>query len=564
MKYYPLNETEQIHDMRHLVARGAQLFPDRIAFAELARSDAMVSVSYSRFERDIHALGTALLSEGFQGKRIALIGENSYAWILAYFSIINSGITVVPFDKELEISEIAEQMKRAAVDAVCHTSAYTAEAREAVDALEAGTNKHILCINVGSLASGNLVPQYLKTGYEILERSSDLYEKVDLDREATCSILFTSGTTGTTKGVMLSHKSLAVDAMAAVQLVFVKPEDIFLSVLPLNHCYESTCGLFSPLYFGTTIALCPEIKKIPHYLKAFNPTAICLVPLYLETFYKKINRSVEERGKARLFGRAMKTVSSLQKLGIDLSGKLLAEPREAFGGRLRIIICGGAPLDPSLVSFYRTLGIQVLEGYGITECSPLVSVNRNEDYRDGSVGRLAPCAEVKFDSEGQLFVKGDLLMNGYLDDEQATREAIVDGWFATGDLAHLDEDGFLFITGRCKDIIVLSNGKNIMPQEIESALTAQKSIAEAVVIPGPATANGSEHLVAHIYADPEVIDERPDIVRVKEDIRQANGNLVYYKRIAGFTLHEEPFEKTTTRKVKRYLLFGNVEDMQDV
>lgn len=564
MKQYPLNETEQIHDMRHLVARSARLFPDRIAFAELARSDAMVSVSYSRFERDVHALGTALLSKGFQGKRIALIGENSYAWVLAYFAIINSGITVVPFDKELSLAEVVDQMRRADVDAVCHTGAYTTEAHEAVGILEGGRDKRIVCINLGSLAEGGLVPSYLKKGYEEIESSSDLYEGVDLDVGATCSILFTSGTTGTSKGVMLSHKGLAANTVSAGQLVFAYPEDSLLSVLPIHHSYEDMCGIFTPLYYGTMIALCPEIKKLPHYLSAFNPTIMCLVPLYLETFHGRIIKAAQDQGKERLFKYTMGLVSKLQRMGIDVSSKLLSAPREALGGRLRIIICGGAPLDPSYVSFYRTLGIQILEGYGITECSPLVSANRNEDYKDGSVGRVAPCADIRFDEEGQLFVKGPLVMNGYLDDEEATREAIVGGWFATGDIGYLDKDGFLHITGRCKDIIVLSNGKNVMPHEVESALTAQKSIAEAVVIAGPATANGSDCLVAHIYADPESGDEETALSRVREDIKQVNRGLVYYKRIAGFTLHKEPFEKTTTRKVKRFLLFGDVEGMQDV
>lgn len=569
MKRYPLNDIELLSDMRCLLERSARMFSDKTAFAELSRSGEASEVSYACFLDDVRTLGTALLARGYAGKRIALIGENSYAWALVYFAVINSGITVVPFDKELSCDEIVDQMTRSQVDALCHTAAYAQEALAAVEELEARTGRRTDLLDAGSLTAGALAPGLLSLGREELARGTDRYAAVELDPGAVCSILFTSGTTGTSKGVLLSHKNFTANIKGACELVLFRPEDTLVSVLPIHHAYEDMAGIFCPLYYGCTIGLCPSPKALPKCLNAFQPTILCLVPLYVETFHSKIMRAVKEGKRERPFAFACAVSSLMRRMGVDVSDRLLAEPRAAFGGRLKLIVCGGASLDASYAPFYRALGINLIKGYGVSECSPIVSVNRNEDYKDDSIGPVVSCAEVRFDDAGQIWVRGDLVMAGYLDEADG---GLVDGWFATGDLGYLDDDGFLYITGRCKDVIVLSNGKNVMPQEIEGALTTCESIAEAVVIAGPEGGNGPDHLVAHLVPDYIALDANADdpggteavAERIRADIKRVNRDLVYHKRIASFALHSEPFEKTTTRKIKRFLLKGDMEGMRYV
>lgn len=569
MRSYRLNDIEEFPDLRHLLERSARLFSGKTAFAELSRSSGLREVSYACFLEDVRALGTALLERGYAGKRIALIGENSYAWILAYFAIVNSGMTVVPFDKELSCSEIVDQMARANVDALCHTASYAPEARRAADALKERRGLDVELFDMGSLSAGELACDLLSCGREQIALGNDRYARVELDPDAVCSILFTSGTTGVSKGVLLSHRNFASNIKGACELVLFGPQDTLVSVLPIHHAYEDMAGIFCPLYYGCTVGLCSGLKMLPKCLDAFKPTILCLVPLYVETFRSKILRAAKEGGRERQLAFACKASSLLRRIGVDVSDKLLAQPREAFGGRLRLVICGGAPLDPAYAPFYRSLGINLIQGYGISECSPIVSVNRNNEFKDDSVGRVISCARVRFDESGQIWVNGPSVMAGYLDEEA---ETLVDGWFPTGDLGCLDADGFLHITGRCKDIIVLSNGKNVMPQEIERALTACDSVAEAVVIGGPGTGNGSECLAAHIYPDFEAIGldaKSPEAAaaardRVRADIRRVNRGLAFYKRIATFAVRAEPFEKTTTRKVKRFLLVEDTKGMVHV
>ncbi|NLG10256.1 MAG: long-chain fatty acid--CoA ligase [Coriobacteriaceae bacterium] len=569
MRREPLNDIEPIRDLRCLLERGARVFLGKTAFSELTHAGEIVEVGYDQLHDDVRAMGTALLERGYRGKRIALIGENAYAWILAYFSIVNSGITVVPFDKELSCDELVELMDRADVDALCHTAAHTAEALAAVGALHSQTGRAIETIDAGSLTSGGLAPDFLPFGRDELARGNDCYDRLEIDPQATCSILFTSGTTGTSKGVLLSHGNLTANIKGACELVLCGIEDVFVSVLPIHHAYEDMAGILSPLYYGCAIGFCPSIKMLPKCLEVFRPTALCLVPLYVETFHDRIMRAVKQSGREKQFAFAQGVCAFLQRFGLNVADKLLAEPRAAFGGRLELIICGGASLDPTYAPFYRSLGVNLIQGYGVSECSPIVSVNRNNEYKDDSIGRIVSCAEVRIDDDGQIWVRGASVMSGYLDEKD---DVLVDGWFPTGDLGRVDEDGFLYITGRCKDIIVLSNGKNIMPQEVERCLVSCESIAEAVVVAGAETGNGSEHLVAHIVPDFESLDlsaDEPEALavaeeRIRSEIKESNRKLVYYKRVAAYVLHTKPFEKTTTRKVKRFLLVGNLEGMRYV
>lgn len=552
----PLNNTVPLRDFRELLDRSAERFGEREAFGELTRSGVIGTASFEQLRDDVAAVGTCFIERGFSEARIGVLGENSYAWVLAYFAATTCGAVVVPLDKELDAAALADQMRRASVTVLCHTAQYAHEAQAAAAALEKNGCEPAVCLDFGSLAQDGAACDLLAEGKALRAAGDDRYDCVVLDRDRVCAILFTSGTTGASKGVMLTQKNLCANMFGASELVLYEPEDVFVSVLPLHHAYEAMAGMLCPFAYGSFVALCPEVKQLPRYMEEFSPTVMCLVPLYIETFYRKIKRTAAEGGKEKTLDWAVKANGVLQRCGIDASRALFGEARAAFGGRLAMTIVGGAPLDPRYAPFFQALGIAIVQGYGISECSPIVAVNRNHERKNDAVGRVVSCADVAFDDGGQVLVKGDIVMAGYLDDEEATRACLRDGWFATGDLGHLDEDGFLHLTGRCKDIIVLSNGKNVMPQVIEKAICSSGFVTEAVVVPdGDGTVNTA--LAAQVYVEGAARGEteRAELVAaLASELQRVNRSLPYYQRIAMFSLRDEPFEKTTTRKIKRYAI----------
>lgn len=563
-----LNGIEEPRDVRHLVERSARLFSDKTAFAERDREGNIVSLTYDMFLHDVRALAAAFIERRYAGRRVSLVGENSYVWVLAYFALAYVGAVVVPLDKELSSRQMSEQMARASVVAVCHTPSYATEAAEAVGYMQTAGCPSAICHDLGSLVAGTAGGVLLREGAALLAAGGlGLSSAIEIDPEAACAVLFTSGTTGTSKGVMLTNHSLMADVRGACELVLFTPEDTLLSVLPVHHAYEAMAGILCPVYFGCTIAFCPGPKSLPRCLETFAPTILCLVPLYVETFRGRIERAACESGRARQLCLARGINRFLHAVGLSWGDRLVAQPRAAFGGRLRLIIAGGASLGAGYPAYFRSLGVTLIEGYGITECSPIVAVNRNHEYRDGSIGRAVSCADIRFDAEGQMQVRGPLVMKGYLDDEAATASCLQDGWFSTGDLGYQDADGYLYVTGRSKDLIVLSNGKNVMPSEVETVLMEHPAIADVVVLAGTDGGNGPEHLIAHIHPDYDALGVLPGVDvedAVRADIRHANRGLPYHKRIARFRVAVEPFEKTTTCKTRRFLLMGNKEETVDV
>ncbi|MGI6168576.1 MAG: AMP-dependent synthetase/ligase, partial [Christensenellales bacterium] len=552
MKNYPLNQTQAIGDLKELTDRSASLYAHKNAFYKMTGRSCYVAVTYGEFGEELAAMANSLLNFGWNGQRIALLGENSYEWILSYFAIVNSNATVVPLDKELPKEELAEQMRRAKVTAIIYSATYEEEAAFAATALGIENTVSWGQVQAGAKLS---LDSLLQRGRELLAAGQDRYSSIEIDRERACSILFTSGTTGLSKGVMLCHRNLAANTVSACELVLFTPDDTLLSILPIQHAYEDMCGIFGPIYYGSAIAFCSGVKQLAACLQLFKPTVMVLVPLYIETFHKRIWEAAEKQGKGGKLRFAIGLCNLLGKIGIDLRDKVLGEVRGFFGGRLRIVICGGAYLNPKYVKAFRGLGVKILQGYGITECSPIISANRNESYKDASVGWLAPGCEVRFDADGQILVRGDNVMLGYLDDEEGTAQAFDGDWFMTGDLGYQDEDGFLYVTGRCKNLIVLKNGKNIMPDEIEQRLTESPLIAEALVMEAPGDDNGSESLMALIYPDPDKVDgmdEQSLYNAVEQEVDKINQTLVYYKKVHQFQLRHQPFPKTTTRKIKRY------------
>jgi len=460
-KKYPLYEVEQINDLKELINYTAEKYGDKPAFT-FERNSETIRIGYNKFKSDAAALGTAFYNMGIRNEKVGLIGENSYEWIVAYFAVVNSGNTIVPLDKELPAADIKSYIDDSAAKGFVYSDDYS----DIVDYLhENGVNiQH--CINL------RYIPEMIVRGETLIRNDENFIVDYEVDNEALAALIYTSGTTGNAKGVMLSHFKLTRNAVAACEFIGIFGSNML--VLPLHHVFGFVAGVCAMMYQGSEIFINSSLKNILSDLEKFKPCNICLVPLFVETFHKKIWDGAKKQGKDGLLRKMISISNVLMKIGVDARRLLLKSVLCAFGGNLKLIISGGAPLDAKYARGFREFGINVLNGYGITECSPIVTVNRNKYYRDGSAGQVLRCCEVKIaepdeNGHGEIYVKGDIVMLGYYNNEQATKDAFDGEWFKTGDIGYMDGDGFLYISGRKKNVIVLSNGKNIYPEELESA-----------------------------------------------------------------------------------------------
>ena len=532
---YPCYKVSKINNLRELVAVSAQQFGDMPAFT-YERKKERISISYDKFRSDVAALGASLFGEVEAGRTVAVIGENSFEWILSYFAVVNSGNIVVPLDKELPAAEIKTLLDDSGTEMLIFSDDYS-DIAEYMRENSANIQQYINMRQLQELVS---------QGIDALRNGGKNPADRELDGDALAALLYTSGTTGTPKGVMLSHFCLASDTVAACQYVGILGSNML--VLPLHHSFGFVAGVCSMLLHGSEIFINSSLKNTLSDLKKYKPDNMFLVPLFVETFYKKIWETAHKEGKDKLLKRMIGISSALLRVGIDLRRKLFKSVIESFGGNLKLIVSGGAPLDPNYVTGFRALGINVLNGYGITECSPIVAVNRNDYYRDGSVGLILPCCEVKIampdeNGNGEICVKGDIVMRGYYHNEHATQDTFDGEWFKTGDVGYLDRDGFLFISGREKNLIVLGNGKNVYPEEIENELLHIEYVKEAVVY-------AEDNLItAEFFLDTESF---PDCAtRLERDIMYLNKTMPIYKNIGRTKIRETEFPKTTTKKIKR-------------
>lgn len=536
LKKYPFYQVETIDNLKELVNYVAEKYGDNSAFT-FERNAEIVSISYRQFKSDVAALGTALFDLNVHNTKIAVIGENSYEWILTYVAIVNSGNVVVPLDKELPAAEIKALLDDSNAEALVHSDGFDHVAAY-LNENEAGILHYV---------SMNALPEMIKKGNALIQQGDNRMIDSELDNHALAALLYTSGTTGVAKGVMLSHFNIARNTVAACQYVGIFGNNML--VLPLHHSFGFTAGVSSMLLHGSEIAINSSLKNILSDLEKFKPYNMFLVPLFVETFYKRIWDSAKKQGKDDLLKKLIRISNALLRIGIDLRRVLFKSVLHAFGGNLKLLVSGGAPLDTKYILGLRDFGITVLNGYGITECSPIVSVNRNKYYRDGSIGPVLPCCDVKIfepdeKGHGEIYVKGDNVMLGYYKNEQATKEAFDDGWFKTGDYGYLDKDGFLFISGRKKNLIVLSNGKNVYPEEVEAALLNHiPYIIETVVYADENT------IIAEVFLDTE---NDPDCAsRVDNDVVMLNRMLPPYMHIGKTVVRDTEFPKTTTKKIKR-------------
>ncbi len=563
---YPLYETVTYRDIRDMLERAAERFGDAPAISyRKAPSDAeAVRLTFRRVYADVRALGTALHARGMSGKRLALVGENSRSWIYAYFAALSIGAVAVPVDKEYPAPDMASILNTARCEAILISAGLgekLAYLKENVKTLESAF------LLGEDLTGEDTVDALIAEGERLLAEGDTAFDSYGIDPSALASIVFTSGTTGKGKGVMLTTSNILSDMTQGIYLFSMPEKTLF--ALPAHHTFGSTVNLVGHYMQGLEIYINSGVRYILGELKQENPTHLVLVPLYIETFYKRIFTSIEKQGKLTLIRRMMKVSNALRRIGIDLREKLFGKVLENFGTRMRLIVSGGAALNPDIIRDFDALGITILNGYGITECAPLISCNRNNYRKEGSVGRPILGELVKIDApnengEGEICVKGPNVMLGYFEDEAATA-AVFDeeGYFHTGDLGYVDEEGWIYITGRSKNLIILSNGKNVYPEEIECELSRIYGIAEVVVYAGKSRADSKKELiVAEIFPDQEALKLRGITdadAYFRAEVAKANNRMAPYKRVEYVKLRDTEFEKTTTRKITRFTIDKTVD-----
>lgn len=512
---YPLNEVERITSLRQLIDFRAEESGESPAFVYMKEGrKEEIQVTYSQLKEQVEQLGTFLFSRGYQRKKIAILGENSYEWILSFFAVSNGGNIAVPVDKELSMEAIGELLKGCGCSILIFSDAYCDIAERL------GERAELDVINMKDF------PDYLREGEESIKAGNLEYRKYQIDEEGMSVIFYTSGTSGKSKGVMLSQRNLAWDTYSSCRNVNLEGNTALL--LPLHHTFGLLTSIFASMLYGYSVFINSSMRYLFEDIKLSKPRILFLVPLFVETLYKYIVRLEETAPKEKIL--------------------------EALGGNLRLIVSGGAPLNPKYIKAFAAFGITLLNGYGITECSPVVSVNRNEYNKEGSVGLILDECQVKIENpdkngEGEICVKGPNVMLGYYRMEQETAEAIRDGWFHTGDIGHVDEENFLYITGRRKNMIILDNGENVSPEELESRLCNIPLVKEVVVYE-KAKLITAEFWLDGEYAEAERISDAQKVL--KEEVEKINRGLHSFKRIQKIKIRDSEFEKTTTKKIIRH------------
>lgn len=544
-----------------------QKYENRCLFA-FERSRADYEISYNEFYRYVKAMVRGFIHLGLAGKRVVIVGENCPEWIATYIAAITSGGIAVPVDVALAKEQLVEFVKMAEAEIVVYSNTWASFVEENADQFEGVTNFVQLTDKNFDFETAHEYELERFTSVSKIAHTGNAVTKIGIpvqDAERMSIMLFTSGTTGTSKIVMLNQRNIcSVINSAREPLKKIDENDTMLSVLPVHHTYELTCGIFCGLDHGCKICINDSIKHVSKNLKKYKPTVMAVVPLYVEVFYNNIMKSVRKQGIEKTFNMAIKISKAAGKVHIDLRKQLFGKVMEAFGGRLCKMVCGGAALRPELVSTFRAIGVEIVQGYGITECSPLVSVVPFGVYNPKSCGKVVDSMQVFIDKEnptdefGEIVVKGPNVMLGYYKNEQATNEVLSPkGWFYTGDYGYVDSKGYLYITGRKKNIIVLQDGKNVFPEEIEEYLGAIPHIKECVVV-GRQKDNDLA-ITAIVYPDFEYTDSiglktKDEVYNaIRDQINTVNRTLVGYKRIMALEFMETEFEKTPSKKIKRFL-----------
>ncbi len=542
IKYH---QKKDIRDLRQMLRASEHMHGSRPAFMQ-KRDGVYKSTTYSEFSDAVEFLGTELYSLGLGGKRVVVMGDNCIEWATVYMAVVCGGGIIVPVDKELPTEELANVADIAEASAVFYSSRLAEKASSLSDDVKK--------------FSFDELPFLIEEGKKHLAGGNRDFLRAEVDPEALSVLIFTSGTTGASKAVMLSQKNICFTISEIGCMVKATCEDRVLSVLPIHHVYEGTCGFLFVLSVGGCVAFGEGLRYITRNMQEVHPSAMFCVPVLLETVYKKIWANIRRKGIEKKVRRAIKLTGN----NMALKRRVFAEIHDSLGGNMRIMVCGGAAADPDVLAGLRELGIFAIQGYGLSECAPIAAVNMDNNFRDASAGLATPNAvldiyDVQSDGTGEIRYKGDNVMLGYYKNPEATAEVMRDGWLYTGDLGYIDNDGFLYITGRKKNVIVTAGGKNVFPEELETYLCRNEFVAEAVVVGYMNEKKGDYDVVAVICPNDAAFTEaygkgytRGQIeAECALAVENVNSVVQSYKKISYFIVRNEPFEKNSSRKIKR-------------
>ncbi|MBQ1391499.1 MAG: AMP-binding protein [Firmicutes bacterium] len=559
-----------ITDIKQMFNSSVELFGDKVAFHQkFHKGEPYTEISYKQAQADVNGLGTALINLGLKGKRIGIIGDTYYQWESTYLAVIGGVGVVVPLDKELSAEELKGLIKDAEVEAILYSKRFDKMFRQMK---EEGETPLKVLVNLDAEEAQDGVyawKQLVQEGKDQVAQGDRQFLDAEIIGADMAVILYTSGTTGFAKGVMLSNTNLVEDLMSAPNILDVGPSDIFFSVLPVHHTYECTCAFLMPLYKGASIAFCEGLKYITKNLEEVKPTMLLGVPVLIEALYKRIWKAAREKGKDKTLKRLLAINRRTKKMKLDISKPFTKDILAVFGGRMRVLISGGAAIDPDILQFFNDIGIIAVQGYGLTECSPMAALNPDveKDMRNKSVGHLLPGMGVKIidkdeDGIGEICLSGGNIMMGYYNNPEATAAVLKDGWFHTGDQGYVDDQDFIYITGRKKNVIIADNGKNVFPEELEYELSLSPYINESMVWSGQA--EGSTNATS-IYATVRieedevkaVLGDNPTDEQILEllwkDVDQINAKKPAYKKIVKLILRKREFDKTTGKKIRRFV-----------
>ncbi len=556
-----LYEYTKITDLKDMLKKSGKEYANKIAYQIKKEDNTYQNITHKEVREKIDALGTALINMGLQGKRIAVIGENRLEWEIAYLAIVCGVGIVVPLDKSLPANELQNLIERSEVEAIFYSEIYEPILENAKNS-GIGKLKHLISMDLEEHKNGNYSEKELiKVGKKLIQSGNRTFIEAPIDNQKMSIMLFTSGTTSASKIVALSHSNICSNLMDIASILDVNCEDVFLSFLPLHHVFECTVGFLFALYRGAKTVFCDGMRHIPENMKEYKVSVMASVPAIYERIFKQIYRQLEKQGKIE---ETIQKEEQYRNSSIEKRKEVFKEIQDMLGGNVKLLISGAASLDAGIEEKYRLLGFNLVQGYGLTETSPVVAIGTKKYHKVGSIGKAVPSVKAKIvnpnkEGIGELVVQGPSVMLGYFGNKVDTNKALVDGWFYTGDLARIDEEGYIFICGRKKSVIVLKNGKNIFPEEMENLINRIEGIEESFVFGKQMSEDKNDiKIFAKLVYNQEIVEDSYKIKK-KEEIYQALNNKIkeinktmpQYKAIRGIIVTQEPLIKTTTNKIKR-------------
>lgn len=561
-----LHKCDKFANLKEMINLSAQKHGDKPAFRfKTDKPGEFRNITFNDFLNDINALGTKLINMGLSDKRIAIISDNRYEWALAYMAIACGTGVVVPLDKMLPANELEALIIRSGVEAIFYSSKYD-EVMQDIRNRKTTDLRYYISMDLEKRENGVYSQKELvKAGKELIEKGNRKFLDAKINNETMGFMLFTSGTTAMSKAVMLSHKNIASNLMDIAKVLNLDERDTLLSFLPLHHTFECTVGFLYPISRGASIAYCEGIRHIANNIKEYQITAMISVPALYESIYKRLMKNIEKKGKLPEVEKMIKLTNMFSKVGIDIKRVVFKDIIDGLGGKIRLLVNGAAALSPEVEKGFNDLGITTVQGYGLTETSPVISAGTDFEQRIGSVGKVFPSVKLKIVDKdengiGEIHVKAPTVMLGYYQNEEATKEVLDKGWFNTGDLGYVDKKGFLFLCGRKKSVIVLKNGKNVFPEEIETVINKIEGVKESFVY-GQAEEDDKIDLkvCAKIVYDKDLMKEIYNVETEEEiydvlwdKIKEINKTMPEYKYVKKIIVTNEELVKTTTQKIKRH------------